>query len=205
MPILGEKPRMAEPGKTRARNPQATRQKILSAAQQAFSEIGYTHAGIRHIAGLAGVDSALIQRYFGSKAGLFEAALSDAVPLIPDRDIALEALSARLTSDSLAGFFDLRAQSMIVLSVSDPDARTICAKVLKERAIDPLAKLLGPPHAETRAVRVIMLMTGFMLFTRQVQLVTPERVREEGTSEWLSDLIRETVVSRPDAACPMVT
>lgn len=195
---LSEKPPMSEPRKTHQRDPSATRLRILSAAQQAFSESGYTHSGIRHIASLAGVNSALIQRYFGSKAGLFEAALSDAVPPIPGKQLAMEELGSRLTAKSLAGFFDLRAQSMIVLSVSDPDARAICVSVLKERAIEPLAKLLGPPHAETRAARVVMLMTGFMLFTRQVQLVTPELAREEGTSEWLSGLVQELVGDQSD-------
>lgn len=189
---------MEETKPPRRRNPAKTRAKILSAAQQAFSEIGYTHAGIRHIAGLAGVDSALIQRYFGSKAGLFEAALSDAVPPINATDIALADFGARLTAESLAGFFDLRAHSMIVLSVSDAKARAICAKVLKERAIDPLAQALGEPDAETRAVRVVMLITGFMLFTRQVQLMAPERAEQNGTSRWLSGLVQEIVAIHRD-------
>lgn len=196
--ILRKKRRMADPKAARRRNPEQTRAKILSAAQRAFSETGYTHAGIRHVANLAGVDSALIQRYFGSKAGLFEAALSDAVPPISGPDIALADLGERLTAESLAGFFDLRAQSMIVLSVSDMEARTICAKVLQERAIKPLAQLLGPPDAETRAVRVVMLMTGFMLFTRQVQLMTPERAEENGSSRWLSDLVRDVATVIPE-------
>ena len=57
------------------------RQSILEAAQLAFSETGYSHPGIREIARMAGTSSTLILRYYGSKAGLFEAALIAAMPV----------------------------------------------------------------------------------------------------------------------------
>lgn len=190
---------MSDAKQPRRRNRAQTRAKILAAAQLAFAETGYAHAGIRQIATLAGVDSALIQHYFGSKAGLFEAALAEAVPLIEAPDLSTAELESRLTAESLAGFFDLRAQSMIVLSVSDTEARAICAKVLQARAIEPLARALGPPDATTRAIRVVMLMTGFMLFTRQVQLMTPEQAEENGSSHWLSGLVKD-VMAKCDGA-----
>lgn len=176
--------------KPRRRNAANTKAAILAAAQEAFAEIGYAPAGIRHIAGLAGVDSALVQRYFGSKAGLFEAALSDAIPHLEAVDIRRSDFGARLMSEFLTGFFGLRAQSLIVLSTSDPEARAISAKVLKDRVIEPLAVCMGPPNAEARAVRLVMLSTAFILYTRQVQLMSPESAVETETSRWLSDLLR---------------
>ena len=61
----------------RRRNARLTRAQILAAAQQAFSTVGYSQAGIRDIAEMVGVSSTILLRYFGSKAGLFEAALLD--------------------------------------------------------------------------------------------------------------------------------
>ena len=184
----------AEP--PRRRNAAATKAKILAAAQQAFSEIGYSTTGIRHIATQAGVDSALVQRYFGSKAGLFEAALSDAIPNFESFNPRREDFGTRLTSEFLAGFFDLRAQSMIVLATSDPEARNIAARVL-QNAITPAAQWLEGPNAEARAMRLIMLATGFMLYTRQVQLMTPEAAVDNKTSAWLSRLLQE-IIERPE-------
>ena len=52
-----------------------TREKILAAARFQFSEAGYEGATIRDIAGEAGVDPALVLHYFGSKEGVFVAAV----------------------------------------------------------------------------------------------------------------------------------
>ena len=52
-----------------------TREKILAAARFQFSEAGYEGATIRDIAGDAGVDPALVLHYFGSKEGVFVAAV----------------------------------------------------------------------------------------------------------------------------------
>ncbi|MFN2537129.1 MAG: TetR family transcriptional regulator [Mycobacteriales bacterium] len=69
---------------------------LLTAAQQLFAERGYERVTTRDIAELAGVDATLIARYFGSKAGLYLAALraelGDGPPpdlLQPDRMAAL--------------------------------------------------------------------------------------------------------------------
>ncbi len=180
----------------RRRNATETKARILAAAQQAFAEIGYTPTGIRHIAGLAGVDSALVQRYFGSKAGLFEAALTDAIPPFDTADIRPAEFGSLLAAEFLTDLFDMRAQSMIVLSANDPEARNISAAVLKNSVVIPMAALLGGPNAEARAFRLVMLSTAFMLYTRQVQLMTPETAVETKTSEWLSGLLQD-VISAP--------
>jgi hypothetical protein len=48
---------------------------ILQAARTQFTHFGYDGIGLRAIADLAGVNVALIGRYFGSKEGLFLAAV----------------------------------------------------------------------------------------------------------------------------------
>src|SRR3546814_3955666 len=63
------------------RNAIQTKAKILAAAQQAFSETGYSQSGIRDIAAIADVSSTLLLRYYGSKTALFEAALIEAMPI----------------------------------------------------------------------------------------------------------------------------
>ena len=53
----------------------ATRQALLAAARHRFARHGYAAATVRDIAADAGVNVALISRYFTSKIGLFEACL----------------------------------------------------------------------------------------------------------------------------------
>src|SRR3569623_1871237 len=67
---------------TRLRNAAATRQAILDSARRHFAREGYDNVGLREIAGDAGVDPALVCRYFGGKEHLLkEAARGDTPPL----------------------------------------------------------------------------------------------------------------------------
>ncbi|AKZ57260.1 TetR-family transcriptional regulator [Streptomyces ambofaciens ATCC 23877] len=52
-----------------------TRDRILTAAREEFSERGYEKTSVRGIAKAAGVDPALVHHYFGTKEQVFEAAI----------------------------------------------------------------------------------------------------------------------------------
>ena len=60
----------------RTRNASATRAAILQAARSRFARHGYDAASVRDIAADAGIDPALINRYFGSKEDLFAEVLA---------------------------------------------------------------------------------------------------------------------------------
>ena len=59
---------------------QATRQRILQAGATLFSRTSFSSVPVRRIAAEAGVDASLINRYFGSKEGLFREILASALP-----------------------------------------------------------------------------------------------------------------------------
>src|ERR1700748_2561793 len=63
----------------RKRDADAPRAAILEAAKHHFALSGFEGAFLRDIAAEAGVDAALINRYFGGKDGLFAAALKDSI------------------------------------------------------------------------------------------------------------------------------
>ena len=60
----------------RPRDAAATKQALLAAAQSLFGQRGFEGATVREIGEFAGVDAALIARYFGSKADLYIAAVA---------------------------------------------------------------------------------------------------------------------------------
>lgn len=60
-----------------------TRNAILAAARRRFADDGYERATIRAIAADAGIDPSMVMRYYGSKEGLFAAAV-DVVLGLPD-------------------------------------------------------------------------------------------------------------------------
>jgi AcrR family transcriptional regulator len=86
----------------RPRDAAATRADLLRAARQRFAKDGYDRVSVRDIAADADVNVALINRYFGSKEGLFVEALSSA-GRFPD---VLAASPADLPAKLLARILD---------------------------------------------------------------------------------------------------
>lgn len=166
------------------RDAQATRARILEAAQQAFSGTGYSHTGIREIARLAGTSSTLLLRYFGSKAGLFEAALREAMPASQTLDWGREAYAARLAEVLLDPGNPVRPPLMIALASGDAEAAAIAAKVSEERAIAPLAEWLGGERSRERALAIAMAATGFVTYARQLPIDRLSAEEIGGLKSW---------------------
>lgn len=187
---------MASSAQPKRRDAPATRARILDAAQRAFAEIGYSQAGIREIAAMAGTSSTLLIRYFGSKAGLFEAALGEAMRSDVIFSIERSRLGTHLAEMFTRPEVEIRPPAMIALAAGDPQAREITARVAEELAIRPLAEWLGGPDAHARAVQVFMLSTSFVLYTRQVPVMPVERGVDPAMIEWFARAVQEIVDGR---------
>ena len=149
----------------RRRNAATTRQAILHAAHRCFLDQSYDSVGLRDIASAAGVDVALVSRYFGGKEQLFKEVLQEGKAAMP----------ANLTAAELPAFLaDLATQRgcdqdincyesmlMILRSASSPDAATVVRNALKDDILAPLASLLGDSDdACTRASLAAALLMG---------------------------------------------
>ncbi|OBK47981.1 TetR/AcrR family transcriptional regulator [Mycobacterium sp. 1081908.1] len=79
-----------------------TRERILASARELFARNGIGNTSIRAVAAAAGVDSALVHHYFGTKEKLFAAAVH--IPIDPMevlgemREVPVEELGHRLPS-----------------------------------------------------------------------------------------------------------
>jgi AcrR family transcriptional regulator len=95
------------PAPARPRDAAATRRALLDAARELFAAAGYDATTVRAIADRAGVNQALLFRYFGSKEGLFaDAVLGPAVRLLaegPREDLLERTLAAILATDDRGG------------------------------------------------------------------------------------------------------
>jgi AcrR family transcriptional regulator len=178
------------------RNAPKTKAGILAAAQQAFSELGYSQAGIRDIAAIAGISSPLLLRYFGSKAGLFEAALMEATRLERIFEQGRDGFGEHLTSLLLNVDLDVKAPAMVALSTGDADAREIATRVTEKHVVAPLAQWLGPPEARARAVEIIMACTGFVMYTRQLPLTPAAKGVDKKLAKWLARTLQAIVDQR---------
>lgn len=175
------------------RNAPATKAKILAAAQKAFSEIGYSQAGIRAIAEIADVSSPMLLRYYGSKAALYEAALIDAMPVSALFSAGKEGFGERMAAAFMNPALNILPPSIVSLSTGNADARDITTRVMNEYVVTPLAKWLGAPDAKERAAQITMLAMGFVLYTRQIPLLGNNRNSNRKMAKWLAQSIQSIV------------
>jgi len=157
---------MTVAGPPKSRNAAETRARILDAASHTFAERGFSNAGIRDIAAVAGITSPLLLRYFGSKAGLFRAALERTttvdVLLTHPRDQFGRILIETIVKSENAAL----SPSMVALSVGDPVAREIASEVIETLVIKPLRDWLGEPESDARARQIVLLAMGFVMLAR---------------------------------------
>ncbi len=160
---------------TRPRNALATRAAILEAARACFTEAGYEHVGVRDVAARAGVNGALVIRYFGSKVQLFAQAFAGRFLLDYLSDDAQGALDGEriarvvLKKEVYAARFD--AVLALVRSAPDPQAAAILKRGLEEEFIKPLASSLRGAQARQRAALITAYLLGLAI-ARDVMGIT---------------------------------
>jgi AcrR family transcriptional regulator len=151
--------------KPRPRNSEATSSAILAAARERFAADGYERATIRAIAAQAGIDPAMVMRYFGSKEGLFAAAaqfdlrLPDLNALPPDAiGEALVAHFLVIWEESETFFALLRA------AATNAAAAEKMQGIFQSQVMPAIAALPGgPASARLRAGLVSSQLLGLAL------------------------------------------
>jgi AcrR family transcriptional regulator len=162
----------------------ATRQALLEAAGAVFEEVGYDRATTREIGERAGVDPALIARYFDCKEGIFLAAIAEGA--VEDGiDYAPWELFAFLLER-----WDERGHSPISRALASPalseDARRRVGELVREKLLRQLVVELrerGVADPELRAELLIATAVGVAM------------TRANGTLETLAAAPRDEVLA----------
>jgi len=157
-----------------------TRGEILAAARLVFGEQGFENASVRSVARRAGVDSALVHHYFGTKQALFLAAMQlpidfnalvDEVMAGPRREIG-----ARLVRQTLKLWEDAATRSLLMgivrSATTDEVAAEMLRKLLTEGPILALTRASGSPDAALRATLAGSQIVGLAM-ARYVIRVEP--------------------------------
>jgi AcrR family transcriptional regulator len=152
----------------RRRDAAATREAIVEAAARRFAAQGYERAGVREIAADAGVTAALVNRYFGSKEGLFAEVIGralDMANLLEGRRGDLADHLARLMVHGREGSRDPVYTPLLLLlhSATDPNAIKLFRRDLNRTELPLLAEQIGGDDAAVRAVMVMAQLTGFAI------------------------------------------
>ena len=145
-----------------ARKSDETRARILAAARKLFLHEGYERTTIRGVAHDAGIDPALVIRYFGSKEGLFLAVTPTDLG-IPDlrsvpRDKAGEAMVRQFFVRWEAP--DGCLQILLRAAVSNEHAAERGREVFRRQIIQAVANLRGRSGSEKIASLVATQLLG---------------------------------------------
>lgn len=139
----------------------ATKSAIVVAAREQFARHGYHRATIRAVAAGAAIDPAMVMRYFGSKAGLFQAAVAVDLEL-PD----LSAVPVGQLGHTLVGHFLARweqDETLVILlrsSIGDSEIAEHLRQVFIEQVVPTVVPAAEPPSAAARAGLVAAQILG---------------------------------------------
>jgi AcrR family transcriptional regulator len=139
--------------------PNQTRAAIVAAARAAFAERGYDAVSVRAVARAAGVDPALVHRFYGSKEELFVAAM--ALPVAPSQIVesvlagGIDGIGERLVRTVL-GLFDAPDAFAPILALirgaaSNERAAALLREFIAREVLGRLAAAASPDRPELRA------------------------------------------------------
>ena len=148
----------------RKRDSAATKASLLDAAAALFADHGFDRTTVRDIAAHAGVNQALLFRYFGTKEALFEEVMArggrEQIASTPPEHLLMTSLRSMLEADDKRRNRSL--ETYLRSTGSDSAASAIRHQVGKEYA-QALATLTDAPDAELRADLALAWLLGIGL------------------------------------------
>ncbi|GAA3843127.1 TetR family transcriptional regulator [Streptomyces phyllanthi] len=161
--------RRGRPSRTDSADAPAARDRILDAAREEFSERGYDKTSVRGIAKAAGVDSALVHHYFGTKEQVFEAAVEVAFsPVLVVREEVVEGpldgVGERMTR-AIFGLWENPATRVPLLAivrsaVNNEAAAAVFRRLVSSQLLYRIARKLDLPDPELRAELAAAQLVG---------------------------------------------
>jgi AcrR family transcriptional regulator len=157
-----------------------TRERILEVARRRFLADGFHAVTLRSVAAEAGVDGALPSYFFGSKQGLFAAAL--ALPVNPadvlEQALAgpTEGLAARVLRGVLATWSDPESgaalQALTRTALAEPTMTRVVREAVGQALTGAVAARLRGPDADRRAAAITTQIAG-LIFSRYLLGLEP--------------------------------
>lgn len=196
------KPKAARPA-ARKRDASATRAAILASARKAFVRAGYDGAGVREIAGGAGVTAMLVNRYFGSKQKLFAEVVAEtmATPTILSAETLASPTRGADMARALVGLTGTQATPLdgfliMLRSASSEEAARIARKEIEKHHQKTLAAALDGELAPQRAAIMLSLVAGFQVMRQMIGLGDLAKADPNDLVTILAPLIERLVASK---------
>lgn len=182
----------------RRRNAAATRAAILASAREGFVRAGYDGVGVREIAEGAGVTAMLVNRYFGSKEGLFAEVVAQAMAsptVLTDETVtapdAAERIARGMVAVTKSGETPLDGFLLMLRSTPGSSAGQIGRTQIENRHQRTLAAAMTGEDVAVRAALVLAISAGIQVIRQMVALPALAGADPEILVRRLTPLIRE--------------
>ncbi|GAA4557877.1 TetR/AcrR family transcriptional regulator [Pseudonocardia xishanensis] len=192
------------PPRARKRDATATRRALLDAARSLMGEHGVEGTSTRDVAARAGVNQALVYRYFGSKDNLVAEAAGGGpsdhtLELMRTTDLA--DLPRVLLCNTVDGTADAERRDRMSVLVSGANDRTV-REVLRTRIEEVFGDVLGGrlegPDAALRAELMAALLAGVGMLREKVGTRALAEADREVVGDWVERLA--AVLFAPDGS-----
>jgi AcrR family transcriptional regulator len=183
--------------------PSATRAEILASARRQFAEKGYERASLRAIADGAHVDQRLVTHFFGSKHGIFLAAME--LPIDPSALVAevaaagLEGMGARLARRWVAIWDSAEGRHLVGVlraAVSNERAARMMREVFVHLVLRQLVRTLNIDQPDRRASQVASQLFGLVLVRYIVRLEPVASMTAEEIAGWMGPTLQRYLEER---------
>lgn len=193
-----------EPDQPPARRSDATRAAILAAARTRFAAEGFRKATIRAIAADAAIDPSMVMRYFGSKDGLFAAAVDVRLDL-PDLAAAdPDALGELLVRRFLAIWEDQPDNKVLVIllrsSITDEGVSQRFRQIFAEQVLPAVLRFGDPADAQRRGGLIVTQLLGLALCRYVLELPPVVGLTREQIIADIAPTLQRYLTSAPISA-----
>ena len=186
---------MTDADPIRRRDSTATKAAILTAARTHFAGDGFDRATIRAIAASAGVDPAMVMRYYGNKAGLFAAASEYDLHLIDFAAVPVRRLGDTVVRTFLdrwepGGQVDGALLVLLRTALTEDSARDTMRTIFA-RQVEPAVTRAAPDgHAPVRAGLIASQVMGLALTRYVLRLPPVVGLSAEEIAAWMGPVIQ---------------
>ncbi|WP_207756670.1 TetR/AcrR family transcriptional regulator [Nonomuraea cypriaca] len=181
-----------------------TRGQIVAAAAASFTSLGYEGTSMRQVAAAAGVDPALVRRFFGGKEQLFRAVVASVFQ--PEEAVALlldgprGRLGERLAGYVLGVLGEVERPGPLLgllrsAATSEP-AAALVREFLAEELLGRVTRSLGMDHPELRAGLAAAHLVGLAVARYAVRVDTLVSAGPDELTAWLAPALQRYLTGK---------
>ncbi len=179
---------MPQPSKRRRSDD--TKDAIRAAARDRFAADGYERATIRSIAADAGIDPAMVMRYFGNKENLFAAAAEFDLRLPDLSQVPRDRIGARIAAHMIDRWDgDDTLLALLRAAVTHQAAADRIREIFATQ-LGPAVQAIAPDDAFTRSGLVASQVLGLALTRYVLRLPPVAAMDKDAVVAWLGPTVQ---------------